>query len=220
MPASSVLTGDLIGSGAAGPEQVERAMDTLRRAAGEISAWQGGADVLFTRHRGDGWQILITEAPWLCLRAALFIIAGLRAAKDLPSTRISIGLGAANPVRDRTLAAASGEAFELSGQALDKLRGHTLALSGPAFGEHDAIILVLIEERIRRWTPEQAEAVALALPPDNPTLARLAARLGISTQAVSYRLKGAGAPALRQALATWESELAERLGAAAAEGGE
>ena len=47
-------------------------------------------------------------------------------------------------------------------------------------------------------------AAALYLGPDNPTLADIAPRLGISAQAVNYRLAGAGAPAIRRALAQWE----------------
>ena len=44
--------------------------------------------------------------------------------------------------------------------------------------------------------------MALYLAPDNPTLTDIAPRLGISPQAVNYRLSGGGATAIRHACAT------------------
>ena len=46
--------------------------------------------------------------------------------------------------------------------------------------------------------------LALPLRQDEPTLAEIAAQLGISAQAVNYRLSGAGAPAIRRSLRAWE----------------
>ena len=39
---------------------------------------------------------------------------------------------------------------------------------------------------------------------EEPTLAEIAPPLGISAQAVNYRLSGAGAPAIRRSLRAWE----------------
>ncbi len=64
---------------------------------------------------------------------------------------------------------------------------------------------MLIDERISRWTPEQAEAVAHFLHPDAPPATEIAERLGITPQAVSYRLRGAGAKTLRKVLETLEA---------------
>lgn len=216
MTIAAVLTGDLIGSTAAGGDALGIAMAELAAAAAEIATWQGGSDTRFTRYRGDGWQLVITDRPWLCLRAALCLAARLRA-KGAPATRVAIGLGETGNLGGESLADASGPAFELSGKALEDMgRTHWLGLAGPAVTTSDAIITRLIEERARRWSPQQAEAVALALDPDNPTLADLATHLGISPQAVSYRLNGAGASAIRRALRDWEEEFEmQRLSALA-----
>jgi hypothetical protein len=69
----------------------------------------------------------------------------------------------------------------------------------------------LLDERSARWTRPQAEAMHLALAlrapelrSDEPTLAEMAATLDITAQAVNYRLTGAGAPAIRRSLRSWE----------------
>jgi hypothetical protein len=69
-------------------------------------------------------------------------------------------------------------------------------------------IVDLLDERSTRWTRPQAEATALYLHPDDPTLTDIAPLLGISAQAVNYRLAGAGAPAIRRALQAWEQSFA------------
>lgn len=216
---AAVLTGDLIGSTAAGADAVDGAMAELAAAAADISAWQGGSDTRFTRYRGDGWQIVIADQPWLCLRAALHVAARLRAKDGTPSTRVAIGIGEISHIGGDTLADASGEAFEASGAALENLgRTHWLAIAGRTVTTGDGIIARLVEERARRWSAQQAEAAALALHPDNPTLADIAAHLGISPQAVSYRLNGAGAPTIRRALRDWEDDFEMQRRPAAAGG--
>lgn len=206
MPIVAVLTGDLIGSTAAGLQAVDTAMAELAAAAAEISIWRRGADTRFTRHRGDGWQLILADRPFLCLRAALFLVARLRA-RGAPSTRIAIGIGQTRHVSPDRLSDASGEAFERSGRALEHMgRSQWLAIAGRGVTVGDTVIARLLDERVRRWSPHQAEAIALFLDPGNPTLADLSARLGISPQAVSYRLNGAGAAAIRKALQDWEQD--------------
>jgi hypothetical protein len=83
-------------------------------------------------------------------------------------------------------------------------RAQRLAIDGAAVAPLHRAVVELLDERSGRWTSLQAEATALYLDPENPTLAAIAPRLGISAQAVNYRLTGAGAPTLRRALALWE----------------
>jgi biotin operon repressor len=53
--------------------------------------------------------------------------------------------------------------------------------------------MAFLQDRALGWSREQAEAVAMALQPeDHPTQAQMAARLGISRQAVAARLQAAG----------------------------
>lgn len=205
----AVLSGDLKGSSRAAPEATEAAMAALADAAGAAALWPGMAPMRFTRTRGDGWQA-VARAPGLALRVALYLAARLRALPSELATRIAIGVGGIDHLGGTDLADARGAAFSLSGRTLDRMGPSMLAGASEGEGAAEArlraMVLRLIGERIGRWTPEQAEAVALALPPGQPALADIADDLRISRQAVSYRLQGAGFPTLRAVLREWERD--------------
>jgi hypothetical protein len=187
----AVLTGDLIGSTKAGPEAVDEAMEALAEAAKTISKWAGAEDVRFTRYRGDGWQILLPD-PSLALRAALFLNASLKARRTGLLTRIAIGCGPVDRPGTTDLKDASGEAFTLSGRALDAMpKGRTLAFEQANASPRDMLFIKMTDALIRKWSPEQAEAMAMALGPWKTTYEMIARQLGITIQAVSQRLKNA-----------------------------
>ncbi|WP_309666298.1 hypothetical protein, partial [Tabrizicola sp.] len=56
----------------------------------------------------------------------------------------------------------------------------------------DAAMLPMLGFIARRWSHAQAEAIAIALKNDNQTQATIAAKLGITRQALNLRLTGAG----------------------------
>lgn len=204
---AAILTGDLVDSTEAAPGVLERAMAELAGAAEGIAGWPDAADTRFTRFRGDGWQLRVRD-PARGLRAALVLTARLRAADLDLATRVAIGIGAVESPGTDSLADAHGPAFEASGHALDAIgRGRRLAIAGAGVAALHRAIVDLLDERTGRWTMQQAEAAALYLHPGDPTLADLAPGLGISTQAVNYRVTGAGAPSMRRALAEWEQSL-------------
>jgi hypothetical protein len=204
---AAILTGDFVGSTDAPVDALERAMQALSDTARSISAWTG-ADTRFTRFRGDGWQMHVA-LPGLALRAALAAVARLRAADAGLATRAAIGIGRIESLGSASLADAHGPAFELSGHALDRMpRTRRLSIDGDGVTALHRIVVDLLDERSARWTREQAEAMALHLTPDNPTLTDIAPRLGISPQAVNYRLAGAGGTAIRHALRDWEAAFA------------
>ncbi|MBI1172140.1 hypothetical protein GC209_12125 [bacterium] len=203
----AVLTGDLIASTKAEGAAVDRAMQTLARAARMIGGW-AGHDTRFTRFRGDGWQIYLAR-PGLVLRAMLFLTAYMRAADTGLATRMAIAIAPYDRLGEAGLSGASGLAFERSGRELDRMRRHdTLAFAaGPAAWEPwQGAVLTLAEWQAGRWTREQAEAMAMALDPLAPTQDQIAQSLGITRQAVQARLKGAGLAALHAALAAFEME--------------
>ena len=196
----AVLTGDLIASSAA-PDRAEAAMRSLAQTAGEIARWTG-QDARFTRFRGDGWQMLLPR-PGLALRAGLLITARL-AARPTLATRIAIGIGPVTHPGTTDLADARGAAFEASGHALDTLpRSARWAIAGDIAPWQTALV-ALADWHSARWTQEQAEAVALSLPPDAPAQTALAARLHITRQAFAARLSGAGLAAWHPALTAFE----------------
>lgn len=214
MPSTiAVITGDLVGSTGHPAEAVDAAMRAIHTTAVSIAEWQTPPmDTRFTRFRGDGWQMYL-EDPHLCLRAALLIAAALRS-KDLGmTTRVSIAIGAVDNLGSHDLSDAAGPVFHLSGRALDTMpRTAQITLAGKCIGDRDRIIARQMFERTSRWTTQQAEAMVLYLHPDNPTLQDIAPTLGISPQAVNYRLGGGGATHLRLNLQLWEEVMEQDLG--------
>lgn len=202
-PLFAVLTGDLIGSTEAGAAALDATMDEIAGTAARIGQWPGGSDSRFTRSRGDGWQMVLAR-PGEALRAAFVLQAGLRALKNGIPTRISIGVGPVVSLGTTDLSDARGPAFTASGKGMDRL-DHTERLGITCGSEtpFQQALASLADALMRGWTREQAEAAALALHPGNPTLAEMAATLGISRQAVNYRLAGANLRVLRLAAEDW-----------------
>ena len=207
----AVLTGDIIGSTELGPDITSSTIQTISECAREIVGWNQSRESRFTRNRGDGWQFIMST-PHESPRAAIFVAANLRALRPSISSRISIGIGTVDNLGTGTLLSdASGAAFIASGRGLDQMkRPQPMALAGEKITEPDKIILQLLAEITGNWSQEQAEAMAFALHPDNPTLAKIAPRLAISPQAVNYRLRGASLSTLRNALSQWEDDLCRR----------
>lgn len=206
MPKSvAVLTGDLVGSTAAGPESTDLAMQVLAEGVRVIQGWQLGVDPRFTRWRGDGWQIVL-HRPGYGLRAALYLIARLRAQSSV-CTRLSIGIGQMDQPGTATLADAGGSAFLASGRQLEQMRSHgILSISGEGITALHTAYGELLASLTRRWSVPQAEAVACFIQPDPaPTQAGIAQRLGITPQAVSSRLNAANGQEIRMALQAWEA---------------
>jgi hypothetical protein len=204
-PDTAILTGDLIGSTRLPAPEVDRALALLAASARDIAGWAGG-ETRFTRFRGDGWQIRVTE-PALALRAALVLLARMRAPDSPLASRVAIGIGPITSAGTRDLADGSGPAFTASGRTLDSLpKNGTLDIAGQGVGLLHSGFVNLLEAIMRRWTPEQAEAISLHLHPDDPILDEVAGRLGISIQAASLRIRGGSGPDLRLALKAWESD--------------
>jgi hypothetical protein len=219
----AVLTGDLVNSRNADRQKVDATMARLADAALTIGSW-ANYPALFTRFRGDGWQMLVGDAS-LALWAAVHILATLRADADMLATRIGIGIGHVDHHSDTDLLAASGTAFIQSGKALDHLtrRERMFIKGGPPFVTGaDKAVCMLLDERIRHWSQPQAEAAALYIWPETATnsdldrpepesQALIATRFGITPQAANYRLAGAGAVVILEALRAQSEDFRKRL---------
>ena len=187
----AVLTGDLIKSRASDDATIDAAIEVLRAAAADFGqAW--GQDLRFTRHRGDGWQVVVSDAG-LVLDALLFFVARLRARLPAIETRISAGIGAVASIGTADLADASGPAFFISGDLIETMsRKRKLAIAGSGIGAAQVAIVDLAEHIMAGWTPAQAEAVALSLQMRSSHHETIAAAVGITRQAAQSRLAGAG----------------------------
>lgn len=206
----AVITGDLVGSTRHPSHQIDAAMQAIQIAAADIADWHSpSTDTRFTRFRGDGWQICLSD-PRLSLRAAV-VIQGRLIALGMES-RISIGIGAVNTRGTADLSDAAGRAFELSGHGLDQMGdAWRLAIDTDGLRVEDQLIADLLGERMGRWTAAQAEAAALHLasPGRIRTLAEIGTDLKISAQAVNDRLRGAGSQVIASVLRRWERAKAQ-----------
>lgn len=199
----AVLTGYLIGSRKAGPLATDCAIDAIAETARTMAA-------PFARHRGDGWQVLLTQ-PELALRFALLATARLRSLKA-PLSRFSIGIDKIAAERAPSLAAEAGSAFVLSGEVLDNMPKRSvfgLASMSRKFTEMTWAAARLADQTARKWTPQQAEAMTLALAPSEPSGASIARSLGISPAAASYRLQGANWWDIKAVIAAFEHEIGD-----------
>jgi len=191
----AAFTGDLRGS-RHDAKALEATMQTLEALCGKWGAAHD-IDLRFTRHRGDGWQIIVPARYFL--EVTLTITAGLRANPDTLSTRISIGLGEVSFVGTTDLSDAAGSALIAAGDQIDAFTTNsgTLAVSGPFLTPMLEGVIRMIDWMTQGWTAPQAEAVSLyLLNPQLGTNKERAAALGISRQAFEARFNSSGFPAL------------------------
>lgn len=205
---AAVLTGDIISSRQSSVETLDAALQAIAQGAEDFGRDCHGF-ALFTRYRGDGWQVFLPEGE-MALRAALRLIAVLRAADTGLVTRIGIGLGTAHLPATCDLGAAHGEAFTLAGDVLDGMhRNDRLQLPGlpdaadPAY----SAMVMLLDWQARHWTAAQAEALFEALRIIEPTQDEIAEAAGVTRQAIQLRLAATGLRAIRQSLWAYESRI-------------
>lgn len=188
---AAVLTGDLIASTEAGQAATDAAL-ALIEAVADSESKLDQTDVRFARFRGDGWQVYCGN-PTRVFRLTVRILANLQSRPDLPRTRISAATGQVSFLPKTGLASASGPVFTTSGQSLDAMTTQKLVFDA---NEHAApwklALFSYLEWQSARWSPEQAEAVAIAFRRSPPRPREVAEVLGISRQAASARLQGAG----------------------------
>lgn len=208
--AYAVLTGDLIRS----TELPAAELDAIRRRLSVITIgfedrFPGTLIGFPEFFRGDAWQIALRR-PERALRLAMLITATLRA--EAPTgTRIAIGIGPIEHISPQHISLSGGEAFTLSGRALDRMTGYydlTGALSpdtGTMAGWLPAA-LHLISQQMRQWTPRQAEIVATALMLHSPEHEQIARALNppVAKQTVTKSLQGAGWRGLQDMLHVYE----------------
>lgn len=201
---AAILTGDLVGSTKAGPDLIDHTFEILTDTANHLTQHQGESTRL-SRFRGDGWQMFI-DAPSRSLQSCIYIVARLRAdGKALP-TRIAAGIGMIERLPATALEQAFGEAPNSSGKCLDAMpQGKRLAIAGERYilPWHRAIF-DLVEWQSSRWSPEQAEAVALSFDHENLPYRERGFLLGISRQAMQARLRSAGRSHLDEALQAFQ----------------
>ncbi|MFA9460075.1 hypothetical protein [Thiohalorhabdus methylotrophus] len=210
----AVLTGDLVRSRSLSATELHRAHAGLREAVADLkdAAWEprpaGEVDIF----RGDSWQLLL-RTPGNALRTAVYLRASLLA-QGFADTRIGLGIGGvASLSRERT-SLSTGEAFELSGAALDGLgprfRLGLAAAPDPGLPAPWAEVAVhLCDSVMAQWEGRQIETGRLACYYPDASHKHLGSLLTppVTQQAVSKSLQSAGWYGLAEALDAFETEL-------------
>jgi len=158
-------------------------------------------------YRGDAFQCALSDprqALWtiVYLRAELLKLSGKTIHAD---ARFGLGLGTASEWNENNITASDGEAFQLSGKALDSLKSskekyRRLRILSP-WPDKNSLLAVLaawLDAAIQRWTREQAEAMSLFL--DDKTQEEISKELHIRQPAVQTRLQTAGHFAVRESM--------------------
>jgi hypothetical protein len=117
--------------------------------------------------RGDALQMVVAEPEW-ALHAAVAFRALVLAASEKPriELRMAIGIGSIDFIPKNDVHEGDGEAFRLSGRALDEMKGtETLDIRcpGPDGSILSQVVVKLIDAVMDGWTASQARAVAGAL---------------------------------------------------------
>ncbi|MGH9664303.1 MAG: hypothetical protein ACRD9L_07770, partial [Bryobacteraceae bacterium] len=193
----AVLTGDIVKSRRLRRSQLESVRVSLLDAVDRVKGWKRGLvkgkPEFF---RGDAWQLLLGD-PAMALRVGVFLRASLLAG-GLADTRIAIGLGEIEQISSGRVSLSTGQAFTLSGHALDKMTQYsflTIAIpesAGPLSGWLP-VVGHLCDSLIRQWTRRQAEIVCAAAHPNEPDYEKVARALkpSVTKQAVAKGLGGA-----------------------------
>src|SRR4030042_4778575 len=205
----AVLSGDLVKS---------KGLDDKRQAGmeGLLQAIEGARGYLTTKncrllfsgfYRGDSFQCALSDprfslwAP-VFLRTELIRLRGKWISADL---RLGLGLGPVSEWDENNISASDGEAFRLSGKALDgvksgkeKYRRLGILSPWPAQQQLLTAVAALIDALIQRWTSAQAPAVSLYMCEKGQD--QISKELGISQPAVQTRLQRAGHFAVKETM--------------------
>lgn len=202
-PIFAVITGDIVRSRSldARREEVLTCLKGILRAAERFGKEK--RKVLFSEiYRGDSFQGVIAD-PQQALRIALFIRAELLKIRRgvRVEARLAVGFGTIDHLSRDRIEESDGEAFRLSGRALDGMKSYrrlAMAAPDPTVGRTLTVLAALVDVAAARWTVEQAEVVALWL--QGLTQEAISGRIAVSQPAVQQRLKTAGVYALEEVL--------------------
>jgi hypothetical protein len=199
----AAITGDIVGSTRFAGDRREKALSTLKSSFRIMEdALAGTICAPFAIHRGDSFQGVL-DRPEVALRAALIIRAGLGAGFESGNlhlrmdARLAIGIGSIDSLPGGLSAEGDGEAFRLSGPALDAMKGDQRLVIRTRWPQIQAELdaeCALLDALISKWSVGQAQAILGQM--RNLTQGAAARESGISQPAIQQRLKHAGGRAV------------------------
>ena len=220
-----IITGDIVASQEISPNERKVLYAGLKRFL--LYLKQEKKIEAFEMFRGDSFQCVVKEKN-LSLRVALLIRTYILSFVDVsgkknpiksdPHTmkgyiyakqdvRLSVGIGAVDFFDPKTVAHSDGEAFRLSGEALDGMKKTPYRMSVKTFDAGFSASLepsiLLMDALIQKWTSNQAEVVRYKLQEWKED--QISEALGISQSAVSQRIKTAQWYAIEKLLTYFET---------------
>lgn len=221
MKHKAVITGDIVHSREL--EDLQVLLKVLKETVSEIEKEQANI-IHFETYRGDSFQMLVNE-PEQAMRIAVLIRCKLRSATQAPNNaafssleslwdaRISIGIGRVNQPAQKVVES-TGEAFELSGNQLDRIKGSQdricLTSAWQGLNRQFEVLAKLSDAIISRWTLNSSEAAYRYLL-FKETQQQIAKALGISQPAVHKRLSIANVDAVEMMLNYLHLTIKEQL---------
>jgi hypothetical protein len=210
----AVITGDLVQSKLFSTERQEL-LQTLTSILKESSVWDDPTrdSVVFSKiFRGDSFQGLVVN-PENALKPMIYIKARLlqvRINEQQVDVRLGLGIGPAENLNVQDIEASDGEAFRLSGKALDGLKASQQKYRRFSFLAADEnlnpgleLLAAALDAITQSWSAEQAEAVSHWL--RNRTQAEISRILNVQQPAVQQRLRLAGHFALEAGMMYFKS---------------
>jgi hypothetical protein len=208
----AVITGDFIDSSKLAPKEWDRLHKVMKESSRLVrESFASIVPLDVDIFRGDSWQMLVLD-PAKALRLSLLYRATIRAKMANPhlDTRMAIAVGNIDSIPDARVSEGHGEAYLLSGEALDWLnRSKAINMR---FAHRDAdtsdtfdVIVRLIDAIATRWTDKQALAISGALRGlKQEEIAEKLWEKRITQQAVAQHLSRAGWDAVEKGIEYFE----------------
>ncbi|MEO0293981.1 MAG: SatD family protein [candidate division WOR-3 bacterium] len=202
----AVITGDIVKSRNLG-ERREEVLNLIREGINSLFSLKKGSFGGFSDiFRGDSFQLLVLN-PSLALEIVVFLKAYLIAkiTNKKIELRVGIGIGKIESFNPTNIRESDGEAFRLSGEAIDnisKYRRFLIKSNNPELNRYFNFISSSIDAITSHWSPLQAEAILLWISGENQI--SIGEKLGISQPAIHQRLQLGGHFALKEAFELFE----------------
>lgn len=211
MAIHGIITGDIVASQSIKPKVRQKLFGDISVFLKELKKkWLNDYETF----RGDSLQCEV-KSPEMALRVSLMIRAffkGYLSEEELPKAqankvdertkgyfttgfdiRLAIGIGEVDFIKKNKITSSDGEAFRLSGEALDSLKqdAHRITVKtfNTEFDEQLEPAILLLDALIQKWTLNGAELVLYLL--QNKKEEEIAGLLKISQSAVNQRKKNA-----------------------------
>jgi len=186
----SVLSGDIVRSTALSNAMYDDLLYTLHEQLTLIC--NDHPLNRFEVTRGDAFQVILYN-PKDAAKYALLIRVGLKSRNSHFDCRISIGIGANAAIR-HNIGNSTGDAFTLSGRALDSMSSETLKISthNETFNAHFTLLTKYVDHQVSALTERQCAITYILLTKTGAlTQGNIADMLGANRVSINRSIKSA-----------------------------